>query len=380
MKAVSAPRSEPGELVLARSPDDMQTHLRNVLALHFDPENGSQYWLRRQKMAGIDVLREVKGVEDLWKLGPMDDASLRGVSVEKVVPRAFLSRKNRLILGDSAGSMGAPKVTAYVEEDFRRAFVEPFVSAAAATGFPREENWLFIGPSGPHIIGKAARACANRLGSMDPFAVDFDPRWVKKMKPGSMGHSRYLEHVVQQALEVLRAQDIGVLFTTPSVLTVLGERMTQAQRLRIRGVHYGGLALTRDRYHGFRQDMFPDAVHLSGYGNTLFGMCPELFAVEPRPIDYYPQGNRLVIRLIPKCENGVRHNARLGESVDYGERGQIMFHRLDPSGLIVNMLERDSAERIPPPQGLDSTGFRQDGFRNPEPLPHTEKQLKTGLY
>lgn len=380
MNVISLPCRMPNEPVSVQSPDEMQTHLRNILALHFDPENGSEYWLRRQKMAGIDALREVKGVDDLWKLGLMDDASLRGISVEKFVPRAFLSRKNRLILGDSAGSMGAPKVTAYAKDDFRHAFIEPFVSAAAATGFPREENWLFVGPSGPHIIGKAARACANRLGSMDPFAVDFDPRWVKKMKPGSMGHRRYLEHVIQQALEVIRTQDIGVLFTTPSVLTVLGERMTQAQRLRIRGVHYGGLALTRDRYRNFRKDIFPDAVHLSGYGNSLFGMCPELFPVEPRPIDYYPQGNRLVINLIPICKSGAQDGERLGESVDYAERGQIMFHRLDPSGLIVNMCERDSAERIPPPQGLEHLGFRQDGFRNPEPLPHIKKQLKTGLY
>jgi len=360
--------------------DDLQTHLRNMLALHFDPEHGSRYWLRRQKIIGIDVLQEVKEVEDLRKLGPMDDGSLRGISVEEFVPRILLSQKNRLILGDSAGSMGTPKVTAYMEEDFRRAFVEPFVSAAAAMGFPREDNWLFIGPSGPHIIGKAARACANRLKSMDPFAVDFDPRWVKKMKPGSMGQRRYLEHVIQQALEVFRAQDIGVLFATPSVLTVLGEHMTQAQRVRIRGVHYGGLALTREKYCEFRREMFPNAVHLSGYGNTLFGMCPELFPVEPRPVDYYPQGNRLVIRLIPICGRGVQSNRRLGESVAYGERGQIMFHRLDPSGLIVNMCERDSAERIRPPRGFEHPGFRQDGFRHPEPLPSMRKQLKTGLY
>ena len=42
---------------------------------------------------------------------------------------------------------------------------EPFVAAAARVHFPRELNWLFIGPSGPHIIGKAARACASAMGS-----------------------------------------------------------------------------------------------------------------------------------------------------------------------------------------------------------------------
>jgi thienamycin biosynthesis protein ThnN len=378
MTAVSASRKVSCEPAQAEVPDDMTNNLRDILALHFHPEKGTPYWLGRQRQLGIDVVHEVRGIGDLWKLGPMDDQSLRGLPVEEFVPRTFLSRKHRLIIGDSAGSLGSPKIAAFSEEDFRRAFVEPFVRAARAMRFPRRENWLFVGPSGPHIIGKAARACAGRLKSMDPFAVDFDPRWAKKMKPGSMGQRRYLEHVIEQALEVMHMQDIGVLFATPAVLTVLGERMSEVQRMRIKGVHYGGLALTGELYEKFRRDIFPKAVHLSGYGNSLFGMCPELFSVEPRPIDYYPQGSRLVIRLIPM--NDVSDQERMRQKVAYGERGQIMFHRLDQSGLIVNMCERDSAERIPPPSGLEYPGFRQDGFRSPESLPDIRKQLKTGLY
>jgi len=358
----------------------MQTHLRNILSLHFHPEHGSPYWLRRQTELGIDVASEVKEVDDLWKLGLMDDESLRGLSVEEFVPRALLKEKQTFVLGDSAGSTGAPKLTAYSEEEFSGAFIEPFSRAANAMRFPREENWLYIGPSGPHIIGKAARACANRLKSMDPFSVDFDARWAKKMKSGSMGSRRYLEHVIEQALGILDSQDVGVLFTTPSVLAALSEGMTKSQRLKIRGVHYGGVALTHERYDAFRQDMFPNAVHISGYGNTLFGMCPELFPVEPRPIDYYPHGNRLVIRLIPLCEGAIPDERVLQTRVAYGERGRIMFHRLDSSGLIVNMCERDSAERIPPPERVEHLGFVQDGFRCPEPLPVMRNRLKTGLY
>lgn len=380
MNAVSADRRAPEQSVSSRDSDDLHDLLLRTLALHFHPEKGSAYWLKREKEIGIDVLQSVEGLEDLYKLGPMSDDSLRGVPVEEFVPRVFLSQKHRLILGDSAGSTGTPKVTAYTEEDFQDAFVEPFINAAEVMRFPREENWLFIGPSGPHIIGKAARACANRLKSMDPFTVDFDPRWAKKMSPGSMGQKRYLEHVVQQALDILHTQDIGVLFATPSILTALGERMTQERRLRILGVHYGGVALTPELYAGFRKEVFPNAVHLSGYGNSLFGMCPELFPVEPRQIDYYPHGNRVVIRLIPICDNGDPDGAHLAEEVGYGERGRIMFHRLDASALIVNMCERDSAERIPPPAGFERMGFRQDGLRHPEPLPHLRKQLKTGLY
>ena len=58
--------------------------------------------------------------------------------------------------------------------------------------------------------------------------------------------------------------------------------MSREQYLRILGVHYGGVALTPGLYDGFRNEMFPNAVHLSGYGNSLFGMCPELFPEEPK--------------------------------------------------------------------------------------------------
>ncbi len=73
MNAISVIQRTSDNPASAQSPDDMQTHLRNMLALHFDPEHGSRYWLRRQKILGIDVLQEVKDVEDLRKLGPMDE-------------------------------------------------------------------------------------------------------------------------------------------------------------------------------------------------------------------------------------------------------------------------------------------------------------------
>ena len=150
METISAIPEAQGRSARVPVSDELQSHLLRMLALHFHPENGSPYWLKREREMGIDVRRSVKGVGDLYKLGLMNDESLRGIQVEEFVPRIFLSQKHRLILGDSAGSTGTPKVTAYAEEDFRCAFIDPFVKAAEAMRFPRGENWLFIGPSGPH--------------------------------------------------------------------------------------------------------------------------------------------------------------------------------------------------------------------------------------
>ena len=115
---------------------------------------------------------------------------------------------------------------------------------AAATGFPAGRPWLWVGPSGPHVIGKAVRELARQTGSMDPFSVDFDPRWAKRLADGSLARQRYLDHVTDQALDVLAREEVGVLFTTPPALAALAERMTDRQREAIRGVHYGGMSMT----------------------------------------------------------------------------------------------------------------------------------------
>ena len=56
---------------------------------------------------------------------------------------------------------------------------------------------------------------------MDPFSVDFDPRWAKKLADGSLARRRYLDHVTAQALDVLEREEVGVLFTTPPALAAL---------------------------------------------------------------------------------------------------------------------------------------------------------------
>ena len=65
------------------------------------------------------------------------------------------------------------------------------------------------------------RELARQTGSMDPFSVDFDPRWAKRLADGSLARQRYLDHVTDQALDVLEREDVGVLFTTPPALAAL---------------------------------------------------------------------------------------------------------------------------------------------------------------
>jgi hypothetical protein len=150
----------------------------------------------------------------------------------------------RFVVGETAGTSGRPSATAYRDDEFQTAFITPFLKVVEATAFPRGLPWLWIGPSGPHIIGKVVRELARQTGSMDPFSVDFDPRWAKRLTEGSTARQRYLEHLTSQAMEVMQREEIGVLFATPPALAVLAARMSDRQREAIQGLHYGGMSLT----------------------------------------------------------------------------------------------------------------------------------------
>lgn len=355
--------------------------IQHVISIHFDPIDGARYWIQKEKDLGINARRDISSLDDLRIFGPFEEEDLRRYPVEYFIPKIFLrSKKNELILGETAGTTGLPKVTAYMKEEFNAVFVEWFRYIAEYRKFPRGVNWLWVGPGGPHIIGKAAGPVANSMGSIDPFSIDMDPRWVKKLKPDSIAYRRYIDHITEQALDIIRRQNIGVIYTTPPLLVRLAEKMTALQRSSIRGIHYGGVTVDKDLLKRFKNEYFTEAVHIAGYGNTLFGLCMEIEASPDYDLDYFPPGPRMVLQVV-STENGVFRDAyRLNRVVDYGERGQVVCHRIDESFFIPNMFERDEAIRIAATRTVQSLGVFQDGIRNPSILRGMETSIKTGVY
>ena len=119
------------------------------------------------------------------------------------------------------------------------------------------------------------------MGSADPFSVDFDPVWARKMPDGSFAQQRYLRHVIEQAMEIIAREPIGVLFATPPVLSNLGERMTECQRARIVGVHYGGMSVTPKEMQRLQQDVFANAHRLGG---TWAAVLDEDIRIDDQPL------------------------------------------------------------------------------------------------
>jgi thienamycin biosynthesis protein ThnN len=356
---------------------ELSRRLRHIIEIHFDKDNGAPYWLDRQKEIGVDISKSIQCVEDLSILGPMDEQALAIRPVEDFVPRIFRHEKN-YILAETAGTLGRPKFAIHREDEFQSAFVTPFVKAAQRISFPTSCHWLFVGPTGPHVIGRAARACARQMDAGDVFTVDFDPRWAKKLPGGSFAAKRYLEHIEAQALRVIEVQNIGVLFSTPAVLSSLAGKMDKTKRLAIEGIHLGGMSASTE-FMDKMSEYFLNAVVLSGFGNTLFGMMPQLKYDRQTGFDYFPYGHRLIVRVIPiasDCQGG----SRTAPTVEYGERGQLVVHRLDEMQFIANFVERDTAIRLRPNPDFMPDGFVLDGIRDPQPIINEKTKPSIGLY
>ncbi len=353
----------------------IEVRLRDVLAIHFDPENGSPYWLDRASELGFDPRVEVKCVADLARLGTMDPTDIATRGLEEFLPRPLLDRKGELIVAQTGGTLGQPAWTAYLENEFREAFVDPFVVAAKHVEFPAGGTWLYVGPSGPHIIDRAADAIARSTGSMTPFSVDFDPRWARKLVTASFASKRYLQHIVDQALAILKSQAITILFSTPVVIRSLADSMPSEHRDRIRGVHYGGMAITSGEMKSVQREAFPNAVHLSGYGNTLFGCCLELGVAVGRELTYYPHGDRILFGVLDEQAGGA------GDPIygRVGATGPLVFSRLDETVLLINVLERDCVRLCDPPTKAPA-GFWLMGVASPTPRVEHRNLASVSLY
>lgn len=343
----------------------LDQRVQEVVALHFDPTAGSPYWIERAARLGLDARRAIRTAADLAVLGPFDRRALVERPMLDFVPQALLARPDDLVLAETGGTLGRPVRCAFTRSEFREAFGDPFAIASAARGFPRGGLWLFAGPTGPHAIGRAARLLARMHGALEPLAVDVDPRWARAQAPGSAGAVAYLEHVVDQALDVLGREPVTVLFTTPPLALAIGAELDSARRGRVLGIHLGGLPLEREA-RGRIAAAFPAAVVIPAYGNSLAGIFVEAVVPPgglPDTVDYFAPPGRLGLAAVEVVDG----EPVLDRPVAPGMRGRLVLSRVDHACLLPNLVERDVVELVPAPPAVAALGLASPGIRDPWP-------------
>ena len=344
---------------------------------HFHESTGSPFWLEQKRSLNFDPLKDVKCFEDLKKFPLFEDDLLRGGPVRRWVPKGLEGRPTYVF--ETGGTTGVPK-SRVVIDDFRIDY-EMFSDTLPDQYFPRDANWLMLGPSGPRRLRLAVEHLCQHRGGIC-FCIDLDPRWVIKLiKKGWMEHlEAYKKHCIDQAITILTAgHDIKCMFTTPKLLESLAyglaEKGTSIQEIGITGIFSGGTEFTPQWTRFCVEELLGGPVEDGGvymtptYGNTLMGLaCSKPISAEDEyKISYYAPQPRAVVEVVDFEDHT--------QVVPYGGTGRVKLYTMTKEFFIPGFLERDEGERE-----LPFIKYPWDGVSGVRPYHAIASQTTVGVY
>ena len=343
----------------------LDAHLRDIIQWHFSPDSGCPFWL---DWAGknFDPRKEIRVFGDLLKFPHFQDEWLRDLQPDVWVPAKFKGKPFNIF--ETGGTTGMPKQR-IGWEDYKVDYSE-FSDKISDTHFPRNHYWLMMGPTGPRRLRLAIEHLANVRGSSCYF-IDLDPRWVKKViTQKQVEQARaYMEHVVDQAVTILKHRRVSGLFTTPKLLEALAEKV-DLWDAGIRGVFCGGTTMAPQYVRFIVEEVLEGRIGFyPTYGNTLMGLAASvpLAPEDNYSITYYAPQPRAVLRVVDPANTGVTKAC--------GEWGRVELTTLTREFFMPRFLERDEAIRRGP-----RAPYAWDGVAEVRPFGAMEKNIVEGVY
>ena len=352
---------------IKQAASELDNHVEEMIHWHFSPDTGCPFWLNWAKEQQWSPLDEVHTFADLCQKFPnFQDEWLRDKPNEDWVPKAYAGRPFNIF--ETGGTTGMPKQR-IGWDDFRTDYTA-FSDTLSDEHFPRNDYWMMVGPTGPRRLRLAIEHLANVRGCSCYF-VDLDPRWVKRLiATQQFDQARaYMDHVVEQALTILKHRKISALFTTPKLLEALAERRDLLQA-GIKGVFCGGTTMDK-QYARFLTEEVCEGGKIGfvpTYGNTLMGLARHRpFGPENGySITYHAPQPRAVLRVV---------NTESGNPVEYNTWGRVELTTLTKEFFMPRFLERDEAIRREPWEEAP-----WDGVAEIRPFGAMEKKIVEGVY
>jgi phenylacetate-coenzyme A ligase PaaK-like adenylate-forming protein len=357
----------PSASQVAQAAQQLDAHCREIIQWHFSPETGCPFWLDWAKKAGWDPRAEVNTFADLLREFPhFQDEWLRDMQPEVWVPAPYKGKPFNIF--ETGGTTGMPKQR-IGWNDFRVDYSE-FSDKVSDGHFPRNHYWLMVGPTGPRRLRLAIEHLANVRGSSCYF-IDLDPRWVKKLiATKQFDQARaYMDHVVDQAITILKHRKISGLFTTPKLLEAMAEKVNLYEA-GIRGVFCGGTTMTPQYVRFIVEEVLEGKIGFyPTYGNTLMGLAASV-PIQPEDnfsVTYYAPQPRAVLRVV--------NPSKTDDLVAYGEFGRVELTTMTREFFMPRFLERDEAIRRAP-----RLPYAWDGVGDVRPFGSMEKTIVEGVY
>ncbi|MBI1176730.1 hypothetical protein GC207_04745 [bacterium] len=352
---------------IQQAQDQLNAHVREIIEWHFNPATGCPFWLNWQKSAGWDPRAEVKNFADLIARFPhFKDESLRDEQPEVWVPAAFKGKPFNIF--ETGGTTGMPKQR--IGWNDYKVDYEEFSGKISDDHFPRGGAWMMVGPTGPRRLRLAIEHLANFRGSPCYF-VDLDPRFVKKLISNKQFDiaRQYMDHVVDQAVTLLKHRKITGLFTTPKLLEALAEKV-DLYDAGVRGVFCGGTTMAPQYTRYIVEEVLEGRIGFyPTYGNTLMGLAASVPLTEEDnfSITYYSPQPRAVLRVV--------NPEKTDELVSYDEWGRVELTTLTKEFFMPRFLERDEAIRRKP-----RAPYAWDGVAEVRPFGAMQKTIVEGVY
>lgn len=347
--------------------DQLDARVREMMTWHFSEETGCPFWLDWKKEAGWEPREEVKGIDDIVKFDHFQDEWLREEKNERFVPNAYKGKPFNVF--ETGGTTGCPKQRVGWE-DYKHDY-EQFSDQLLDEYFPKGGNWIMVGPTGPRRLRLAVEHLANHRGG-SCYHVDLDPRWVKRLigRKELDQVERYQAHVMEQAVNIIKARDISCIFTTPKLLASIGERISIPSH-GIKGCFCGGTSMTPEYVRFLQEEVLEnEALFVPTYGNTLMGLAvsiPEELQQNNYSVTYWAPQPRAALRIVDPEDTA--------KTMGYGEYGRVELTTLTHEFFMPRFLERDEAIRRKPHEK-----YPWDGVGDVRPFGALTKSVIEGVY
>ncbi len=354
------------EHAITQAAKRLDAHVREIIQWHFSPQTGCSFWLEWAQGTGIDPRADITSFADLMEFPHFNGQLMRDQPHSAWIPQSYIGKPFKVF--ETGGTTGMPKQR-ISWEDHLTDYTE-FSEHLDEEYFPRGGNWLMLGPTGPRRLRVSIEHLANLRGGCC-YHVDLDPRWVKKLLAEQMTDQAkaYQEHVIDQAVLILRHRQVQCLFTTPRLLESLGDKLDLVET-GIRGVFCGGTSMTPQVIRFLCEEVLEGAAQLvPAYGNTLMGLAiarpvgPE-YGYE---LVYHAPQPRAVLRIVDPDDTQ--------QTVGFGQWGRVELSTLTKELFMPRLLERDEAVRHGPFAHLP-----WDGVGEVRPLGFTKNKTIEGVY
>jgi phenylacetate-coenzyme A ligase PaaK-like adenylate-forming protein len=331
---------------------NFNSHLMEIMNWHFSPHTGSPFWLDMRKTLDFDPLHDINTFTDLTLFPDVADL-LRELPVESLIPRGLHDSKIAGVF-ESGGTTGRAK-RIIVFQEWLDELVKWRLRDWLSGDKEKPGNTLALIPTGPHIVGAINRCRAQEKGGLF-FSIDLDPRWVKKciQKNDMTSTHAYAMHIVNQAEDILFSQSIQYLIVTPPILEQMAKRPELVVRMNqtLKEITWGGTHMDPDTQIFLQSVVFPNIPINASYGSTMI-LGETKSRIESNltlPVIFDSFAPYIMLEVVDS------HSLK---PVEFGERGRVIMHHLSRYAFFPNILERDTAIRVPRNDGFPGASVSQ---------------------